>query len=52
MLKDGKKLSEITDYFVKKYSIPIRKYPASSMIIMKPASSPRTTRKYTYRSFG
>ena len=29
MLKDGKKLSEITDFFVKKYNIPIRIIPAS-----------------------
>lgn len=29
MLKDGKKLSEITDFFIKKYNIPIRILPAS-----------------------
>ena len=29
MLKEGKKLSEITDYFTKKYNIPIRIIPAS-----------------------
>jgi LPPG:FO 2-phospho-L-lactate transferase len=29
MLKDGKKLSEITDFFVKKYAIPIRIIPSS-----------------------
>ena len=29
MLKEGKKLSEITDFFAKKYNIPIRIIPAS-----------------------
>jgi LPPG:FO 2-phospho-L-lactate transferase len=29
LLKEGKKLSEITDFFVKKYGIPIRIVPAS-----------------------
>ncbi len=29
MLKEGRKLSEITDFFVKKYNIPIRIIPAS-----------------------
>lgn len=29
MLKDGKRLSEITDFFVRKYAIPIRIIPAS-----------------------
>ncbi|MBA3749346.1 MAG: 2-phospho-L-lactate transferase [Nitrosopumilus sp.] len=29
MLKEGKKLSEITDFFVKKYNIPIKVIPAS-----------------------
>jgi LPPG:FO 2-phospho-L-lactate transferase len=29
MLKEGKKLSEITDFFVKKYNIPVRIIPAS-----------------------
>jgi LPPG:FO 2-phospho-L-lactate transferase len=29
MLKEGKKLSEITDFFTKKYNIPIRIIPAS-----------------------
>ncbi len=30
MLKEGKKLSEITDYFVKKYKLPIKIIPASN----------------------
>ena len=29
MLKDGKKLSEITDFIAKKYNIPIKIIPAS-----------------------
>ena len=29
MLKEGKKLSEITDFFAKKYNIPVKIIPAS-----------------------